>query len=96
MIKKLKLSIILLILSTAQSYALIEVDITRGNLDPLPIAVSPLSADKDTNEKLTKELKIDKVGHEISSVVENNLRNSGLFNPLNNCLLYTSPSPRDS
>ena len=25
-------------------YALIEVDITRGNLDPLPIAVSPLHA----------------------------------------------------
>ena len=25
------------------AYALIEVDITRGNLDPLPIAVSPLS-----------------------------------------------------
>ena len=26
-------------------YALIEVDITRGNLDPLPIAVSPLHVD---------------------------------------------------
>ena len=56
MIKKIKLSIILLIIATAQSNALIEVDITRGNLDPLPIAVSPLSADKDTNEKLTKEI----------------------------------------
>ena len=59
MIKKIKLSIILIIIATTQSNALIEVDITRGNLDPLPIAVSPLSADKDTNEKLTKELKID-------------------------------------
>ena len=83
MIKKFLLSIILLIISTVQSNALIEVDITRGNLDPLPIAVSPLSADKDTNSKLTKELKIDKVGHKISNVVENNLKNSGLFNPLN-------------
>ena len=26
-------------------YSLIEVDITRGNLDPLPIAVSPLHVD---------------------------------------------------
>ena len=51
MIKKIKLSIILFIIFTVQSNALIEVDITRGNLDPLPIAVSPLSADKDTNEK---------------------------------------------
>ena len=92
MIKKIKLSIILFILATAQSNALIEVDITRGNLDPLPIAVSPLSADKDTNEKLTKELKIDKVGHEISSVVENNLRNSGLFNPLNKDAFLQKPN----
>ena len=66
MIKKIILSIILLILATVQSNALIEVDITRGNLDPLPIAVSPLSADKNTNDKLSKELKIDKVGHKIS------------------------------
>ena len=92
MIKKIKLSIILLIIATAQSNALIEVDITRGNLDPLPIAVSPLSADKDTNEKLTKELKIDKVGQEISSVVENNLRNSGLFNPLNRDAFLQKPN----
>ncbi len=92
MIKKIKLSIILLIIATAQSNALIEVDITRGNLDPLPIAVSPLSADKDTNVKLTKELKIDKVGHEISSVVENNLRNSGLFNPLNKDAFLQKPN----
>ena len=92
MIKKIKLSIILLIIATAQSYALIEVDITRGNLDPLPIAVSPLSADKDTNEKLTNELKIDKVGHEISSVVETNLRNSGLFNPLNKDAFLQKPN----
>ena len=92
MIKKIKLSIILFILSTGISNALIEVDITRGNLDPLPIAVSPLSADKDTNEKLTKELKIDNVGHEISSVVENNLRNSGLFNPLNKDAFLQKPN----
>ena len=26
-------------------FALIEVDITRGNLNPLPLAVSPLSID---------------------------------------------------
>ena len=73
MIKKIKLSIFLLIIATVQSNALIEVDITRGNLDPLPIAVSPLSSDEDTNSKLIKELKIDKVGHKISNVVENNL-----------------------
>ena len=25
----------------SKSFALVEIDITRGNLDPLPIAVSP-------------------------------------------------------
>ena len=91
MIKKIKLSIILLIIVTVQSNALIEVDITRGNLDPLPIAVSPLSADKDTNANLIKELKIDDVGEKISNVVENNLKNSGLFNPLNKDAFLQKP-----
>ena len=40
------------IFSINTSYALIEVDITRGNLDPLPIAVSPLHVDiKSENYK---------------------------------------------
>ncbi len=91
MIKKVFFSVILIFLTSVKSNALIEVDITRGNLDPLPIAVSPLSADKDTNDKLKKELKIDKVGHKISEVVENNLKNSGLFNPLDKDAFLQKP-----
>ena len=91
MIKRIIYSIILVILVSTQSNALIEVDITRGNLDPLPIAVSPLSADKDTEIKLKNKLKIDKVGHKISEVVENNLKNSGLFNPLNKDAFLQKP-----
>ena len=79
MINKIKLSLILLIIATSQSNALIEVDITRGNLDPLPIAVSPLSAEKETEDNLTKELKEENIGQKISEVVENNLKNSGLI-----------------
>ena len=37
---------ILLILLPIKAFAVIEVDITRGNLNPLPVAVSPLSIDK--------------------------------------------------
>ena len=33
------------ILLASKSLALIEIDITRGNLDPLPIAISPLHVD---------------------------------------------------
>ena len=35
----------------SNSLALIEVDITRGNLNPLPIAVSPLSIDNDSKKR---------------------------------------------
>ena len=91
MIKRIIYSIILAILLSTQSNALIEVDITRGNLDPLPIAVSPLSADKDTDIKLKNKFKIDKVGHKIAEVVENNLKNSGLFNPLNKDAFLQKP-----
>ena len=63
-------------------HALIEVDITRGNLNPLPISVSPLFSDKTSSELLKKELKIGDIGSEIAKVVENNLKQTGLFNPL--------------
>ncbi len=81
--QKLKLIyFLIIILLPTKLYALIEVDITRGNLNPLPIAVSPLYSDLETTNKLKKEIKIDKIGNEISVVIENNLKATGLFNPL--------------
>jgi Periplasmic component of the Tol biopolymer transport system len=74
--------IILLITFPFKALALIEIDITRGNLNPLPIAVSSLSANKDDQKKLQKKLNVKDLGLEISKVVENNLKKSGLFNPL--------------
>ena len=65
-----------------KSLALIEVDITRGNLNPLPIAVSSLASNNVDKENLKKKLDVKDVGLEISSIVENNLKKSGLFNPL--------------
>ena len=44
-----------LFLSTKSS-ALIEVDITRGNLNPLPIAVSPLAIDENSRKEFEKIL----------------------------------------
>ena len=40
------------------SYALIEVDITRGNLDPLPVAVSALSIDENSRKNFRIELSL--------------------------------------
>ena len=44
---------LIIILIPVKSFGLIEVDITRGNLNPLPIAVSPLSID-ESQEKILK------------------------------------------
>ena len=61
-------------------HALIEVDITRGNLDPLPIAVSPLHV--DIKSENFQDLKVKDLGAEIAKIIEKNFRNTGLFNPL--------------
>ena len=74
-----------------KSNALIEVDITRGNLNPLPIAVSPLSIDDNSKKNFEKILKKKNIGSEIAIVVENNLKASGLFNPLNRDAFLQAP-----
>ena len=89
--KKIIFLILLCFFPIKNLFALIEIDITRGNLDPLPIAVSPLSAEKETEDNLTKELKEENIGQKISEVVENNLKNSGLFNPLNKDAFLQKP-----
>ena len=63
-------------------YAVVEVDITRGNLDPLPIAVSPLYIEPGSKEIKQNGKIIDNIGEEIAKVIEKNFRRSGLFNPL--------------
>ena len=86
-----KIITLFLILIPINSYALIEVDITRGNLDPLPVAVSPLSIDEKSRKSFEKVLKKKNIGEEISSIVENNLSTSGLFNPLSKDAFLQAP-----
>ena len=78
--KKIFLIFILYFISLNSSHSLIEVDITRGNLDPLPIAVSPLHVDIKSTEH--QGIKVKELGSNISSIIEKNFKNTGLFNPL--------------
>ena len=82
--KILLLFVFCLILKPGVSYSLVEIDITRGNLDPLPISISPFFTDKNSEKIIKKNLDIDNLGLEISKVIENNLRKTGLFDALDN------------
>ena len=78
--KKLIFIFFINIFITNYSSALIEVDITRGNLDPLPIAVSPLHVDIKSDKY--KDLNVKELGEKISEIIEKNFKNTGLFNPI--------------
>ena len=54
--KKILFTLLFYFIFLIKSFALIEVDITRGNLDPLPIAVSPLHVDVKSDN--FKDLKV--------------------------------------
>ena len=80
--KKLLSIIFFLFVFIRPATALVEVDITRGNLDPLPIAVSPLYVETGSKDIKINGKIIKNVGEEIAKVIEVNFRRSGLFNPL--------------
>ena len=78
--KKIFTAFLFNIFVISPSFALIEIDITRGNLDPLPIAISPLHV--DVKSENYDGIKIKDLGNEISKIIEDNFRATGLFNPL--------------
>ena len=80
MIRLFNLTLLVFLFLITKSFSLIEVDITRGNLDPLPIAVSPLHVDIKSAEH--EGIKVKELGNNISLIIEKNFKNTGLFNPL--------------
>ena len=65
-IKIFLISFLLILLIPIKSFGLIEVDITRGNLNPLPLAVSPLSIDDKSKKSFEKLINKKDIGSEIS------------------------------
>jgi len=80
--KKIVLFIFCLFIFNTSAKALVEIDITRGNLDPLPIAVSPLFIESGSQDIKQEDEIIKNVGERIAKVIEVNFKRSGLFNPL--------------
>ena len=54
---------------TSKSFALVSVDITRGNLDPLPVAISNFYFDVNIDGNLKKT----NIENKIPELIQNNL-----------------------
>jgi TolB protein len=68
------LAILLLVLLSSQpARAVIEIDITRGNIQALPVAIPSFTGNRAEDRKL---------GSKISDVITANLERSGLFRPI--------------
>ena len=67
--RKLLIVIFYFFIFCQKSIALIEVDITRGNLEPLPIAVSPFYVESSSIEIKYKDKIIKNIGEEIAKVI---------------------------
>ena len=73
MIKKVLGIFFFLIAICTNSFALIEIDITEGNREPLPIAITNFFYDDERSKDL------DQVSIDISKVISADLERSGLF-----------------
>lgn len=72
------------LLMATQANALIVIDINEGNSEPLPIALTDLKGNSVSDDEL---------GYNITKVVEENLKSSGLFNTIDkNAFLQTADS----
>lgn len=63
--------------------AQLEIDITRGNIDPLPVAITDFQAGDQKNLEL---------GADIATVISNNLERSGLFFSLDSAAFVEDPA----
>ncbi len=74
---------LLAILISTPAHAELKLDITRGVADPIPVAITDFYA-KNPNQTQT--------GQEISAVIRANLKNSGLFDPIDSAAFIQSPA----
>jgi len=65
-----------LICFTQSAHAQLRIDLNRGTVEPMPIAVSPFSTDvQGSNAKFARD---------VPQIIAKNLQGSGLFKPVNN------------
>ena len=67
---------------TTKAFSLVKIDITRGNLEPLPTAISNFYIDNP--EKFSEKIKKLNLNKNLPNVIKSNLNRSGLFYVLDN------------
>ncbi len=72
-----------LTLSAGPAAALLKIDITQGNVDPLPLAVSEFDA---------ADAEAQRLGRGIADVISADLERSGLFQPIERSAFIQSPA----
>ena len=77
MIKKLSSILGFFLFLTSSSWSMIEIDITEGNREPLPIAISEFFYDESVQELL------EEVSSNMRTVISADLERSGLFKSIN-------------
>ena len=72
---------------SSDKFSELRIDITRGNTEPIPVALVQLETKNDTEEKISSD---------ISKVITNNLQRSGLFKMLPRRVFLTGKLNFDS
>nr|WP_026480626.1 Tol-Pal system beta propeller repeat protein TolB [Ahrensia sp. 13_GOM-1096m] len=83
LLRPMAMAIAAIIMLTLPARALVEIDINKGNIEPLPIAI-------------TDFISGDGIGAKISRVVEADLRRSGLFAPIDQAAFIEKVSNPDA
>ncbi len=72
--KHLYLTLILFLGFTAHAHAELRIDVTRGTIEPMPIAITSFHAEQGANGAISNDM---------PQVISENLERSGLFKPVN-------------
>lgn len=80
--KKLLSLLILSLAITGTAQAALKIDITQGNVDPMPIAINDFYDESGVATSL---------GRDIREIIENDLKNSGLFRPISHNAFLEKP-----
>ncbi len=80
------------LLFAGSAHAVLQVDVTRGNVEPLPIAIPDFIATEPTQ---TVAGPLPQLGADLASVVAADLRRSGLFRPLDHAAFISTPQSAD-